>query len=58
MGAYWRKADKVGYDGGLAWYQCCCFDTWVGMTVPEVELLLVGVRKDLCNRDIHCYAPM
>jgi hypothetical protein len=16
--------------GGLAWYQCCCFDTWVG----------------------------
>jgi hypothetical protein len=30
----------------------------LGMTAPEVELLLVGARKDLCNRDIHCYAPM
>jgi Methyltransferase domain len=30
----------------------------LGMTAQEVELLLVGVRKDICNRNIHCYAPI
>jgi hypothetical protein len=30
----------------------------LGMTAQEVELLLVGVRKDLCNRNVHCYAPV
>lgn len=30
----------------------------LGMTVHEVEVLLVGVRRDLCDRNIHCYAPV
>jgi hypothetical protein len=30
----------------------------LGMTAQEVEVLLIGVRKDICNRNIHCYAPI
>jgi hypothetical protein len=30
----------------------------LGMTAEEVEVMLVNVRKDLCNRNIHCYAPV
>ncbi|KAK4234771.1 Phosphoethanolamine N-methyltransferase [Achaetomium macrosporum] len=34
------------------------FTTVLGWSVEEVELLLVDVRKDLKNRDIHAYWPM
>jgi hypothetical protein len=30
----------------------------LGMSAQEVEVMLVGVRKDLCNRNIHCYVPV
>lgn len=30
----------------------------LGMTAQEVEVMLVGVRKDLSDRNIHCYAPI
>ncbi|KAH8754051.1 S-adenosyl-L-methionine-dependent methyltransferase [Hyaloscypha finlandica] len=30
----------------------------LGMTAQEVEVLLIGVRRDLCDRNIHCYAPV
>ena len=30
----------------------------LGMTAQEVELMLVDVRRDLCDRNIHCYAPV
>lgn len=29
-----------------------------GMSTQEVEVLLVGVRKDIQNREIHAYIPM
>lgn len=29
-----------------------------GWTQEEVQVLLVGVRKDLCNKKIHAYWPM
>ncbi|KAI1080336.1 methyltransferase domain-containing protein [Whalleya microplaca] len=34
------------------------FTKFLGMSVEEVELMLVDVRKDLRNRDIHFYYPM
>lgn len=34
------------------------FTQVLGWSSAEVELLLVGVRKDLKNRDIHAYWPM
>ncbi|PMD30364.1 S-adenosyl-L-methionine-dependent methyltransferase [Hyaloscypha variabilis F] len=30
----------------------------LGMTPQEVEVLLIGVRRDLCDRNIHCYNPV
>lgn len=30
----------------------------LGMTVEEIEVLLIGVRKDVCDKRIHCYAPV
>ncbi|KAI0003510.1 S-adenosyl-L-methionine-dependent methyltransferase [Xylariaceae sp. FL0662B] len=34
------------------------FTKFLGMSAEEVELMLVDVRKDLRNRDIHFYYPM
>jgi hypothetical protein len=30
----------------------------LGMTPQEVEAMLIGVRRDLCDRNIHCYVPV
>jgi hypothetical protein len=30
----------------------------LGMTPQEVEVMLIGVRRDLCDRNIHCYCPV
>ncbi|KAI9742701.1 MAG: hypothetical protein M1818_003842 [Claussenomyces sp. TS43310] len=30
----------------------------LGMSSQEVEVLLVGARRDLCDKRVHCYSPM
>jgi len=34
------------------------FTNVLGWSVPEVEVLLAGVRKDLRNKQIHAYWPV
>lgn len=37
-------------------YSLALFTRVLGWTVPRIQLLLVGVRKDLMDRSLHLYA--
>lgn len=51
--AQWHnQALRVGLHGLCA----AVFSRGLGMTSPEIEVLLAGVRKDLDNTDIHVFS--
>ncbi|KAJ9665077.1 hypothetical protein H2201_004737 [Coniosporium apollinis] len=43
---------------GLQGFSLALMTRFLGLSAEEVELLLVDVRKDMRNRDIHSYWPM
>lgn len=43
---------------GVQGISIACLMRGLGMTAQEVEVMLIGVRRDLCDRNIHCYAPV
>ena len=44
--------------GGLYGLSVALFTRALGWSAEELEVFLVGVRKDLRNRQIHAYWPM
>jgi hypothetical protein len=44
--------------GGLYGLSVALFTRALGWTAEQLEVFLVGVRKDLRNRQIHAYWPM
>jgi len=54
LGAWYRE-DLVS---GLYGFTVAVLTRALGMSVPEVEALLVGVREDIKGNRIHAYVPV
>jgi hypothetical protein len=50
----WAKEDLLTRLQGLS---MAIFSRGLGMSVEEIEMFLVDVRKDINSRNMHCYAP-
>jgi hypothetical protein len=50
--------NNQNYMDGIQGFTMRALNKGLGMTVEEVEVLLVGARKCLKDRNIHCYTPV
>ena len=51
----WYREDMLS---GLQGFTVAVLTRAYGMTMEEIELLLVGVREDIKSNRIHVYIPM
>ena len=67
LGVIRKLTDGVGlvgmwsehnFCGGMYGLSVALFTRALGWTAEQLEVFLVGVRKDLRNRQIHAYWPM
>lgn len=52
---FWCKENILS---GLQGFSLAFYTNGLGWTVEDVEALLVDVRKDVCDTNIHAYWPM
>jgi hypothetical protein len=50
--------NNQNYLDGIQGFSIRVLTKGLGMSMEEVEVLLVGVRKDLKDKKIHCYTPV
>jgi hypothetical protein len=51
----WYREDVLS---GLQGFTIALLTKALGMSMEEIEVLLVGVREDIKSNNIHCYVPV